>query len=69
MKEPIHQHEIIDLLWEFEQPFMNMEELVDWAERGFKDYLREMTEAELKARYRRLEQLSETFSEEIQDAL
>jgi len=63
LKEPIHQHELIDLLWEFEQPFMNMEEIVDWAERGFKDYLREMTEAELKARYSRLEQLSENFSD------
>jgi DNA-binding IscR family transcriptional regulator len=63
MTEPMHQHEMIDLLWEYEQPFMRMEELMDWAEKGFRDYLRELTEAELKARYNRLQQISEQFSD------
>ena len=67
MIEPMHKHEMLDALWEYEQPFMRMEELLDWAERGFRDYLDEMTESELKARYNRLQQLSEHFSEEIYD--
>lgn len=65
MNEPLLQHEMIDLLWQYEQPFMNMEELVDWAERGFKDYLRELTEVELKARYNRLQSMSEQFSDSV----
>ena len=69
MTEPMLQHEMIDLLYEFEQPFMTMEEILDWAERGFRDYLNEMTESELKARYNRLQQLSEQFEEVIQDAM
>ena len=71
MTEPMLQHEMIDLLYEFEQPFMTMEEILDWAERGFKDYLREMTEAELKARYNRLQSMSEQFSDcmDVNDAM
>jgi hypothetical protein len=65
MTEPMLQHEMIDLLYEFEQPFMTMEEILDWAERGFKDYLRELNEVELKARYNRLQSMSENFSEEL----
>ena len=71
MTEPMLQHEMIDLLYEFEQPFMTMEEILDWAERGFKDYLMEMTEAELKARYNRLQSMSEQFSDcmDVNDAM
>ena len=69
MKEPLHQHEIVDLLWEYEQPFMRMEELLDWAQKGFRAYLDELPEAQLKARYNRLQELSERFEEEIQDAM
>ena len=71
MTEPMHKHEMIDLLWEYEQPFMRMEELMDWAEKGFRDYLRELNEVELKARYNRLQQLSEQFSDcmDVRDAM
>ena len=71
MTEPLLQHEMIDLLYEYEQPFMTMEEILDWAERGFKDYLREMNEAELKARYNRLQSMSEQFSDcmDVNDAM
>ena len=71
MKEPLHQHEMIDLLWEYEQPFMRIEELIDWAEKGFRDHLREMSESELKARYKRLQDLSENYSDcmDINDAM
>ena len=71
MNEPMLQHEMIDLLYEFEKPFMTMEEILDWAERGFKDYLRELTEVELKARYNRLQRLSEQFSDcmDVNDAM
>jgi len=69
MKEPMHKHEMLALLWEYEQPFMRMEELLDWAERGFRAYLDELPEAQLKARYNRLQDLSEQFEEVIQDAM
>ena len=65
MKEPMHQHEMVELLWEYERPFMNIEELTDWAERGFRDYLMGLPEIQLKARYNRLQQLSEQFDEVV----
>jgi len=69
MTEPMHKHEMLDALWEYEQPFMRMEELLDWAQQGFRAYLDELPESQLKARYNRLQQLSERFEEEIQDAM
>ena len=65
MKEPMHQHEMVDLLWEYERPFMTREELTDWAERGFRAYLMEMPEMQLKTRYKRLEELAENFAEDM----
>jgi len=36
---------------------------MDWAEKGFRDHLRELNESELKARYNRLQEISEQFSD------
>jgi hypothetical protein len=71
MDEPLHKHEMMDLLWEYEQPFMRMEELLDWAQKGFRVYLDELPEESLKARYNRLQELSEQFSDcmDVNDAM
>jgi hypothetical protein len=57
--EPYHQHEYINDLWEYEVNLMNHQELLEWAERGFKDYLGNLPEDLLKARHRALMDLVE----------
>jgi len=71
MNEPLHKHEMMDLLWEYEQPFMRMEELLDWAQKGFRVYLDELPEESLKARYKRLQEISENYSDcmDVNDAM
>jgi hypothetical protein len=65
MTEPMHKHEMLDALWDFERPFMTQEELVDWAQRGFRQHLDEMPEAQLKARFEYLMKFSGNFSDEV----
>jgi hypothetical protein len=65
MTEPMHKHEMLDHLWDFERPFMTQQEVVDWAERGFRAYLDELPEAELKARYAHLMRFSSNFTDEV----
>jgi hypothetical protein len=50
---------------------MRMEELLDWAQKGFQVYLDELPEESLKARYNRLQQLTEQFSDcmDVKDAM
>ena len=48
--EPYHQHEYINALWDYEVNLMSNQELVEWAERGFKEYLGNLPEDLLKAR-------------------
>lgn len=68
---PPLQHELVEDLWDYEQNFMSMQELLSWAERGFKAYLMEMPEERLKARHKRLQSLVEHYSDivEVNDAL
>jgi len=57
--EPYHQHEYINDLWEYEVNLMNHQELLEWAERGFKEYLGNLPEDLLKARHGALMDLIE----------
>ena len=55
--EPMHQHEYINDLWEYEVNMMSHQELLDWAEKGFKVYLYDLPEEALKRRYKAFEDL------------
>ena len=70
MNEPMHKHEMLDALWDFERPFMTQEELVDWAQKGFRQYLDELPEVQLKYRYEYLLQFTSNFTDEdLEDAM
>ena len=71
MVEPMHQHEYALDLWEFERGMMSNEELLEWAQRGFINYLMGLPEDLLKTRYEAFEsllELSEQLAEKKQCA-
>lgn len=57
--EPYHQHEYINDLWEYERNLMSHQEVLEWAERGFREYLGNLPEDLLKARHKALMDLIE----------
>ena len=71
MNEPMHQHEMVELLWEYELPFMSNDELLRWAQKGFIAEMMELPEQQLKYRYSYVEGLSEQFSDcmDVYDAM
>jgi hypothetical protein len=59
MIEPYHQHEYINDLWDYERNLMSHQEVLEWAERGFKEYLGNLPEDLLKDRHKALMDLIE----------
>lgn len=49
--EPIHQHDIVNDLWEYERPMMSVEELLHWSKAGYTAHLNALPEDALKRRY------------------